>query len=44
MIYNTLYRELPNIYGTDAYKEMKQMALEKDKFLKGNIRRLKRWA
>lgn len=34
LIYKTLYKQLPNIFGKDAYKEMKQAALEKDKFLK----------
>ena len=42
MIYKTLYRQLSNIYGKDAYKEMKLQALKKDKMLKGIERKLKR--
>lgn len=34
LIYKTLYRQLPNIFGENAYKKMKLQALEKDKFLK----------
>lgn len=41
MIYKTIYRQLPNIYGKDAYKEMKKEAIEKDRMLKGKSKVMK---